>query len=264
MIPLHRTLARSPSTPLLLPSSSPTRPQLLVHSASFNPSSPSQHKLNVLSPLEVAHIAYFPVSASGSPKLGMNTHVRFVRPGRPSASLDVQSAHTPPAAPDDSVDPPSFERFQFTALRDRANVARPKQSHDSRARIVLKKLKARTTRLPLKLALRSGHFARLRSPRVPSDPELAFQDEQHRKRVCWRCRKAGGRQIACRAFKRPTMVIIPASMSALGEQSPARTSLVLADMPDIVEIMAMLLCCCEYLCNIILSGSLLNSTEYNT
>ncbi|KAH9914825.1 uncharacterized protein B0H18DRAFT_1043850 [Fomitopsis serialis] len=199
MIPLHRTLARSPSTPLQLPSPQPA-PHLLAPSASFDS---SHDRPQVLSPLEVARISYFPSSASASPKLGMNTPVRFVRPGRPSASLDVQPAYTASMPSSHAMHPPPFERFQFSAaFRDRANIAQPTQP-PSRTRLVLNRLKARTSRLPRKLGLSSGRSAHLRPPRVPSDPELAFQDEQHRKHLCWRCRKAGGRQTGCRAFKTP-------------------------------------------------------------
>lgn len=216
MIPLHRTLTRSPSTPLL--SLSPHPPPPLAASASFNHAS----QCHVISPYEVAHIAYFPSSASGSPKLGMNTHVRFVRPGRPSAALDVLPVHA--GVPmtrsltehgivraDQPIEPPSFERFQFTALQNRANVAKPKPAANKQARarlaLNLKKLKHRTSLLPDKLGLSSRlDRLRARSSRVPSDPELAFQDEQHRKHVCWRCRKAGSRQKACRAFRRPVII----------------------------------------------------------
>lgn len=218
MIPLHRTLTRSPSTPLY---TSPPPLPLVSASASFNHAQDGS-RFRVLSPHEVAHIAYFPSSASGSPKHGMNTNVRFVRPGRPSAALDVLPAYSGVpmtrsfteagivlnATP---VEPPSFERFRFTALQDRANVAktRPPADKQARARLALhlKKLKRRTSLLPDKLGLASRiDRIRIRSSRAPSDPELAFQDEQHRKHVCWRCRKAGARQKACRAFKRPVII----------------------------------------------------------
>lgn len=222
MIPLHRTLTRSPSTPLL--SLSPPPPPALATSASFNHTATQDNtRFHVVSQYQVAHIAYFSGSASGSPKLGMNTNVRFVRPGCPSAALDVFAAHTEvpmihcPTKPgivlaSQPVEPPSLERFRFTALQDRANIpSKGKPASDKQARnrlaLDLKKLKHRTSLLSNKFGLASRlDRLRARSPRVFSDPELAFQNEQHRKHICWRCRKAGSRQKACRAFRRPVIL----------------------------------------------------------
>jgi len=193
---LNRLLSPSPSSDA---SPKSGRSQFVVPSASFDPVT-LKAKVQVLTPEQVACIAYFPASDTDIPRLGMNMDVRFIRPGRPGSAIDFPLLPSPSqlhAPVSNHTHSSSLPSFPGTAPSSTQIVLAPLRelngpAIDSRARVALRKLRARTKRLGLGL-----------KPRPALDPEQIFQDEQHKTHMCWRCRKAGARQKNCRAFRRP-------------------------------------------------------------
>ncbi|PCH36730.1 hypothetical protein WOLCODRAFT_157435 [Wolfiporia cocos MD-104 SS10] len=196
------TLASAPSHTHLAASLSASTPHLLA-SASHDPAA-LKPPIYLLTPDHVARIAYFP-PATASPQRGMNTDIRFVRPGsgRPATalSLDLLAPILPPPIQPDPHTPLSeltptnlSMQFVFPPSRD----LRTARGEDTSG--VLGKLRTRTKRLGLNFRLL---HPRPKARTAQTDHEQAWQDEQHRAHLCWRCRKAGGRRKDCRAFRRP-------------------------------------------------------------
>ncbi|OSX61896.1 hypothetical protein POSPLADRAFT_1034380 [Postia placenta MAD-698-R-SB12] len=182
----------------------------------------------------VACIAYFPAAPSTelSPRLGMNLDVRFIRPGRPGTALAIplSSSLSFSNLPPRHAPPPyaQKETRPTHAQKETRPTHAQKETRPTHARaeslptafpapplscphLVLPALDELLVDAPApqphvraRVVAALQRLAR-RPPRAHAhaDAEQRFQDAQHAMHRCWRCRRAGGRRPACRAFRHP-------------------------------------------------------------